>query len=287
MIDRDVLEADALVSFAVFADRRNFTTAAVALHISQPSLHTKIRKLAEALGTPLYERDGRRLVLTPAGQRLAVYAHDNARRLDDFLDELRDGPGTVTIAAGRGSVRWVIADAVRHAIAGGRRLALMLADREAALTALAAGRADLAVIGSDPPPPHLSSVLISTYPQVLALPASHALASRSELTLADLDALPLVVPPPGRPLRRLLERALLDADARLDIAAEVDGWELLVHFVSLGLGAAVVNGCVGLPAGMVALPISDLPKVRYWAVWRPQRGHLVAGLLHELQRAMP
>jgi len=51
---RDVLEADALRAFAVFAEHRNFTTAAAALNISQPSLHAKIRKLATALGTGLY-----------------------------------------------------------------------------------------------------------------------------------------------------------------------------------------------------------------------------------------
>ena len=39
----DVLESDALRSFGVFAEHRNFTTAAAALSISQPSLHVKMR----------------------------------------------------------------------------------------------------------------------------------------------------------------------------------------------------------------------------------------------------
>ncbi|HEY2794956.1 MAG TPA: LysR family transcriptional regulator, partial [Micromonosporaceae bacterium] len=95
MIDRTLLEADSLAAFAAFAARRNLTTAAAELHISQPSLHTKLRKLATAIGTPLYERDGRHLVLTPAGQRLAVFAADSARRLDDFLDDLDAVPASV------------------------------------------------------------------------------------------------------------------------------------------------------------------------------------------------
>ena len=44
------LESDALRAFAVFAEHRNFTTAAAALRLSQPSLHVKIRKLADGLG---------------------------------------------------------------------------------------------------------------------------------------------------------------------------------------------------------------------------------------------
>jgi DNA-binding transcriptional LysR family regulator len=64
MSGRDLLEADALRAFAVFAEHRNLTAAAAALHISQPSLHAKIGKLAAALGTDLYQRDGRGLRLT-------------------------------------------------------------------------------------------------------------------------------------------------------------------------------------------------------------------------------
>lgn len=76
MDGRDLLESAALRSFAVFADHRNFTSAAAALNITQPSLHVKVRKLAAALGTALYERDGRTLVLTPAGERVAAFARD-------------------------------------------------------------------------------------------------------------------------------------------------------------------------------------------------------------------
>src|SRR5258707_11714533 len=98
MDGRGLLESDALHAFEVFAEHRNFTTAAAVLRISQPSLHVKIRKLAKGLGIQLYERDGRRLVLTAAGERLAAFAADGARRADDFLQGLRGGPRALTLA---------------------------------------------------------------------------------------------------------------------------------------------------------------------------------------------
>src|SRR5688500_19921191 len=109
-----MLESDALHSFAVFAEHRNFTTAALALHISQPALHVKIRKLGAALGVQLYQRDGRHLTLTEAGERLAAFALDSRRRVDDFLAELHAAGTTVTLAAGRGAFRWVVPDAIRR-----------------------------------------------------------------------------------------------------------------------------------------------------------------------------
>jgi DNA-binding transcriptional LysR family regulator len=271
MIERDLLEPDALRAFAVFAEHRNFTTAAAALRLSQPSLHVKIRKLAAGLDLPLYERDGRRLVLTAAGQRLAAFAADGARRLDEFLRELREEPAAVTVAAGRGALRWIISDAIRGISAEGRRVRIITAGRDAALAALSAGRADVAVVGYDPPPRQVEAVQIAACPQVLVIDAKHPLARRARLRLADLGGLDLVVPPPDRPHRRALERALLDAGASWQPAAEADGWDLLVHLAGLGIGATVVNGCVPVPDGLTAVPVTDLPAVRYWAVWRRRR----------------
>lgn len=63
------LRADAVHAFGVFADHLSFTAAAEALHLSQPSLHTKVRKLQDALGVPLYERHARGLRLTETRNR--------------------------------------------------------------------------------------------------------------------------------------------------------------------------------------------------------------------------
>ena len=271
----DVLESDALRSFAVFAEHRNFTTAAAALSTSQPSLHVKIRKLAAALGTDLYERDGRSLVLTAAGQRLAAFALDARARTAEFLATLAGEPDELAIAAGRGAIQWVIPAAIRALSRQGTRIHVLAAGREAALEALGTGRADLAVTGYDPPPRPFRSAQIASYPQVLMVDRGHPLAHRDRVTLGDLAGLDLVVPPAGRPHRRALERALLDAAATWRPAAEADGWDLLVHLASLGLGATVVNGCVPPPDGMAAIPISGLPAVRYWAAWRPQRAERV------------
>ena len=271
MEGRDLLESDALHAFEVFAEHRNFTTAAAVLRISQPSLHVKIRKLAKGLGVQLYERDGRRLVLTAAGQRLAAFAADGARRADELLGELHGGPPALTVAAGQGAFRWVISRAIRRVAAAGRRVRVITADRDAALTALSGGRADLAVIGYDPPPRHLDAVQIRRYPQVLMIDSGHPLAGRARLRLTDLDGLDLVVPLPDRPHRRALERAFVDAGVNWQPVAEADGWDLLVHFAKLGIGATIVNGCVPVPEGLTAVPVTDLPAVRYWAVWRGQR----------------
>jgi LysR family transcriptional regulator, low CO2-responsive transcriptional regulator len=276
---RDLLESDALRSFAVFAEHRNFTSAATALGISQPALHVKVRKLAVAAGTQLYKREGRSLVLTPAGKRLAAFALDARERAAEFLAGLEGEQQVLTIAAGRGAIRWVIADAIRGASQQGQRIQVLTASRDQAIAALGAGHADVAVVGYDPPPARLRARQVGAYRQVLMADAAHPLAARDSVSLADLAGMDLVVPPAGRAHRRSLERALLDAGVPWRAAAEADGWDLLVHLASLGLGATVVNGCVRPPAGLVAVPVAGLPAIRYWAAWRPQRAARAAGFL--------
>jgi DNA-binding transcriptional LysR family regulator len=279
MMDRGMLEADALRAFAAFSEHLNFTTAAAELLISQPALHVKIRKLSASLGVELYERQGRRLVLTETGHRLAEFSLEHRRRVDDFLAGLYPANAPAALAAGRSTLRWVIGEGIQRLVTSGRAVRVVTAGRDEALQHVNAGRVDLAVIAHTPPPQPLEQCLLSTYPQVLVVPRQHRLGKARAIRLTDLDGLDLVLPPRGRPHRESLETALRAATVKWQVTAEVDGWDLLVHFVRLGLGATVVNGCVPAPEGLVAIPVSDLPRVSYWATWRSPRQRLVSEVM--------
>src|SRR5689334_2931692 len=109
------VSTEALSAFAVFAEHLNLTKAAAALHISQPSLHAKLAALARQLDRPLYERAGRRLVLTPEGEAVARFARDRDERLRRFLDELHDIPTTrpIVLAAGHSAYLHILGEVIR------------------------------------------------------------------------------------------------------------------------------------------------------------------------------
>ncbi|MFC4906525.1 LysR family transcriptional regulator [Actinomadura gamaensis] len=266
------LSTDALASFAVFAAHLNFTRAAEKLHISQPALHTKIRKLADDLGRPLYLRRGRTLVLTPDGERLARFARELDDRMAAFLAGL-DGsarPRVPALAAGEGAYLHLLGPAIRrlHATTGVR---LVNGDRTRVLAAVRSGAADVGVAVLDVLPGDLAATPLATFPQVLSMPADHPLAARPSLTLADLAGTELIVPPPHGPHRAFLERTLRAAEIPWTVAVEASGWPLILHLVALGAGLAVVNGCVPAPAGLVHREITDLPAVAYHTVHHPDR----------------
>ncbi|WP_019633944.1 LysR family transcriptional regulator [Actinomadura atramentaria] len=267
-MDLDRVSTDALAAFAVFAEHRNFTRAAAELAVAQPSLHAKVRRLQASLGRPLYARRGRELVLTPEGERVARFARELDARVGGFLAELTGSPARrPVLAAGEGAYLYLLGEAVR-AVPG---LRLLNGDRARTLAAVRTGRADVGVAVLDVLPADLEAVPLARYPQVLVMPADHPLAARATLELADLAGEALVVPPPPGPHRVALERALRATDVPWTVAVEAAGWPLMLHFAALGVGPAVVNGCVRTPPGLVRREITDLPPVPYYAVRVPGR----------------
>ena len=112
-------------------------------------------------------------------------------------------------------------------------------------------------------PDGLEAAVLVRVDQVLALPDRHPLAAREQLKLSDLGGSRLIVPPPGRPHRVILSRALQSANVSWEVAVEAGGWELMIEFVRMGMGLAVVNEFCALPRGVVTRPLRGLPAVIY------------------------
>jgi LysR family transcriptional regulator, low CO2-responsive transcriptional regulator len=279
-----MVSSDALAAFAVFAQHLNFTRAAAELHISQPALHVKITKLAATVGRPLYRRTGRVLTLTPEGEATARFARSLDTQLSNFLDEVRavatERP--LTLAAGEGAYLYLLGDVVR----GYRPLRLINCNSTKMLAAVRTGRADLGVGVLETVPDDVTTVLLATYPQTLVLPATHPLAAQPTLHLADLSGVPLILPPTTRPHRKTVERALRAADVSWRLAIEAEGWPLTLHFVTLGVGLSIVNGCVTPPAGFTTRPITDLPGVQYYAAHQPTEDLRLAQLLTAVRESV-
>ncbi|GGN32571.1 DNA-binding transcriptional LysR family regulator [Actinoplanes campanulatus] len=286
------VSSDALAAFAVFADHLNMTRAARELHISQPSLHSKLATLARELGRPLYLRAGNRLQLTADGERVARFARDHQERLELFLADLRGVPVTrpLVIASGHTAYLYLLGDVIRGMLSDRPgSLRPLHTNRQEMQAAVRTGQAHLGVFSLHVLPADLVTVPIAGYPQMLLMPAEHPLASRRSLRLRDLAGAELIVPPPVRPHRINLERALTDAGVGWTIAVEAEGLPMTLDFASLGVGLAVVAGCVEPPPGLVARPITDLPRVTFHAIHRP--GALddprVAELFTRVREAVP
>jgi LysR family transcriptional regulator, low CO2-responsive transcriptional regulator len=265
------LNFDAIDAFVVFSETCNFTHASEELHISQPSLHVKIKKLSEALGVPLYTKQGRKLVLTNFGIELARFGREARTHASDFVEQLIQGKKSqpVVLAAGAGSYLYILGDAIRsYKKKTEIPLRLLTANREQTLELVLTGQAQLGVTAFDSVPDNLQAKLLTTVPTVLVVPKHHVLAKRKSISISQLNGSELIVPSPDRPHREAISRMLDIHGVSWKVALEATGWELTIQFVKLGLGIAIVNGCCKVPKELRAIPVKEFPPTRYYLVTR-------------------
>lgn len=255
------LRLDWLRGFLAVVETGGFTAAAARLHLSQPALHTQVKQLSAWAG-PLYRFEGRTLRLTPRGEEVEALARELVGAVDRFAAQAGGEPVTPVLSAGRAVQLYLLAQALR----GWRgRLALRTEDRAATVDAVRSGRAHLGLTSLLEADRALDSSLVLTVGQVAMVPEDDPLARRRQIRVRALAGRPLIVPPADRGHRATLAAALGGA---LEVAVEVDGWELMTHYAALGLGLTVVNAYVPAPRGLIAVPIVDLPALRIYLIKR-------------------
>jgi len=258
---------ETLRSFVVFSETLNFTHAAELLYISQPALHVRVQELAEFVGFPLYRRVGRKLELTEHGVKVARFGRDIQQHAQTFYNEITTGASeeTIVLAAGEGAYLYLLGDGIRQFVRNREhRLKLLTMDKDHIFESIKSGRADLGVAALDARPSEFECQTLARVEQCLVMPKNHALSKKRQLTLTDLRGEKLIVPPENRPHRQVLSSLLQSAGIDWHVAVEASGWELMLHFVKLGLGLAVVNSFCTIPRQLVAKPIKDLPQIHYY-----------------------
>jgi LysR family transcriptional regulator, carnitine catabolism transcriptional activator len=222
------------------------TRAAEELHVAQPSLSQTIRSLEREVGIELFQRVGRRLVLTAAGEALLAPARQVLRDMATVAASVAEVRG---LAAGRLDLvaePTLAADPVAGLI-GAFRLAhpsvvVRLAEPEGAaevVQRLADGRSELGLAEL----PVVGSGLVTealAVQDVLAVrpPGSPSIAHG--MAVSELAGVPLVTTPIGTSSRALVERALARASVAPVVAVETGQREALLPLVLAGAGTALL-----------------------------------------------
>jgi len=261
-----MIRSEWLASFIAFAEEMNFTRAAARLHVSQPAFHVQIRKLGETLGASLYERAGRGLVLTAKGRELLAFARESRDETDAFLERFsgEGSLGTTVLAAGEGTLLYVLGSSLHAHAVQGARLRILTRDRDGTVEALATREAHLGVAALEVVPDGLRATRLRRAGMVLAMPRGHRLARAGRVHLRDLAGERLIVPPPEARHRQTLTRVLGGAGIDWEVALEASGWPLMLEYTRLGVGLAIVNDICRLPTGTTSVPIPDLPAIDYY-----------------------
>ncbi|MGX9884806.1 LysR substrate-binding domain-containing protein [Streptomyces sp. NPDC002276] len=187
------MELRQLSYFVAVAEELHFGRAAERLHIVQSAVSQQVRRLERELGAELFDRSPRRVRLTGAGERLlpearaVLAAAERARAAVAPPPGLRIGTST---GLGAHLDRVLGAFAERAPDVPVELFSLPVGER---LARVAGGQLDAAFVRAVEPVPGVRVLPLWPDPLVAAVPASHPLARRPEIRVAELAALPLAL----------------------------------------------------------------------------------------------
>ena len=238
--------------FYYAATLESVTRAADRLGVAQPTVSTQVRELENELGATLFDRSGRGISRTPAGEILRQLVAPLVEGIDDLLlnlsDQLRDTTsGDLRIGISRNIATSVLSPYLRHfrELHPLVHLTLTRTTKSDASRLLLADEADLLLGPEDYVPTTVDRETIDyrpllSYDLVLATSPGHPLAERASVTREEIAGYPAIVPHAGMYGARFGESPSRSLGLDLNVAIQADGWNTIKRHVEAGLGIAVI-----------------------------------------------
>jgi len=257
------MDFPSLKAFVSVAENRSFSLAAEQLFMTQPAISKRVAALEEDLGIALFDRLGRSIELTEAGEKFLV----SARRILDDITVSREEIHSLSTTVG-GRLRLATSHHVGiHRLPPilksftqahpGVELDLLFMDSELACEGVARGNIELAVVTlPDPLQPTLHSRLVWADPLAIVCARDHPLAAQGRLhpvSAKQLTQHNAVLPARGTVTRNILLRALEPFDVTVKTSLETNYLETIKMMVSVGLGWSA------LPVNMLDNDIVQVP----------------------------
>lgn len=191
------MEFDQLRYFLRVVDLSNFTRAAEELGISQSALSRSIQRLEEELGQPLFEREGRQVSLTEAGQLLRGRAQQILTIIDDTKAEICDDgkSGRLRIGAIPTIAPYFLPEVLRR-FSQEFPLAQLIIQEETTdklIKSCTQGKIDVGILALPISAKYLEIQELFAEELLLVVPPNHPLAVKSEVCLGDIEPLPFVL----------------------------------------------------------------------------------------------
>lgn len=270
--------------FAEVARQGSSQRAAAALHITPPAVSMQLRELETQVGLPLFDREGRQLTLSTAGEYFLVHAKRMLAALKDaegFMASFRHlDRGVLTIGMVSTAKYFVPQLLARfHEEHPGIDVRLRVAlNREQLVTMMKDGEVDLSVMGRPPREIATRAEPFAAHPLVFVCPANHPMANVGHLPLEALTPYFFIVRERGSGTRAAMHAFCTERHFEPNISMEVASNETIKQSVIAGLGLSLLSlHTIGLELRshlLHVLDVDDTPIMRSWFVVRMQSRQL-------------
>lgn len=216
--------------------------------MSQSAVSQRIRSLEQEFGYVLVERGKGRpgAHFTEAGIRLLAGARELLSRADELKREMAELSGAVSGSLRVATVYSIGLHALTPAISQYLaefpqvNLHVEYLRTNRIYEALLAGAIDCGIVACPKAVAQVEVIPLHTETLALILPPDHPLAARESVPLTELDGMPFVAFDIDIPTRGLIDAALKEVGASVEIVHEFDNIETVKRVVEIGLGISLV-----------------------------------------------
>lgn len=266
--------------FIEVAQQGSMIRAATSLHLTAPAVSMQIKEIEAQVGLPLFDRIGRQVSLSTAGEYFLVHARQLLAALKDAENSMarfkRLEQGALTIGIVSTAKYFVPALLARfHEGHPGVELRMRVAgNREQLITLMRAGEVDLTIMGRPPKEIATRAEPFAAHPLVFVCPAKHPLLGAGPVPVGALEGLPFIVREPGSGTRDAMEVFFSERRFVPRITMDMASNESIKQAVIAGMGLSFLSlHTVGLEvrSGLLGvLEIEGAPVMRTWNVVRLQ-----------------
>jgi LysR family transcriptional regulator, low CO2-responsive transcriptional regulator len=259
--------------FNEVAKHLSFARAAQALHLTPPAVTMQVKELEGHVGLPLFDRTGRQVALTTAGEYMLVYARKMLATLKDAEDAAarlqRLELGTLTIGMVSTAAYFLprLLGEFRREHEG-IEVKLAVGNREQLVAMLQANEVDIAIMGRPPKELATRAEPFAAHPHVFVAATDHALLRYGHPTVESLRPYGFILREPGSGTRAAMEKFFDKARMEPKVAMELHSNETIKQAVMAGMGLSFLSlHTVGLELDnhMIALlDVEGTPVLRSW-----------------------
>lgn len=262
--------------FEAIARLGNFTRASEELHLTQPTVSMQMKKLADAVGLPLFEQIGRQMQLTDAGRELAATARAVLQLLENHDMAIAEMQGLR-----KGKLRLTVSTTAKYfaprmlgefsAMHPGIEVSLKVTNRQKVLERALENLDDLYIYCMAAPEldlvarPFLENSMV-----VLAYPG-HPLAGQRNIPIARLAEEPFLMREVGSGTRQMVEQVFSAHGIKPNERMELGSNEAIKQAILGKLGISVLSRHTLGEGGNepVVLDVEGFPLVRQWHIAYP------------------
>jgi LysR family transcriptional regulator, low CO2-responsive transcriptional regulator len=240
------MDYDQLASFLEVAKLGSFSRAAEKIYRTQPAISAQVRLLEQECGEKLFDRSGKKVLLTPAGEILRRYAEKILTLQKEALQaiaEINQTPrGKLYIGANEATCLYVLPKTFARfkQLYPLVQISIYRNFSHKILQKVQEGAVDLGIVTLPQTANNMEVTPVFRDEVQVVMPREHPLGKKRSVSVAELVHFPLILPKTGH-TRVVIDRLLRDFRDQVQISMELASVETIKKFVGAGLGVSLIS----------------------------------------------